>query len=264
VSVDTSNQSVQGAATPSTGLLKPEHVAYLEKRAVPEQFAIAAGLKSVDIKAAAKFLGFEPSAGGIQIPYTESDPTYSRLRCDATEGARFLAPKGREVPVHIACPAAREPSTPLYVVEGPVKALALANAGFPAVGLGGVSTTLENDHTTKKLNSSWSVVPLKGRKVVVVFDAGRNTNAAVARAEARLALALERAGAKVFVAELPPDPEGEDWGPDDFIKTYGSAELRKVLNAARPANPIDAVKNMTRNIQGDTLASLAGALHAVS
>ncbi|MBK6536157.1 MAG: DUF3854 domain-containing protein [Deltaproteobacteria bacterium] len=72
-------------------------------------------------------------------------------------------------------------SSTLHVVEGPIKALALAAVGLAAVGLGGTGTCLVDKGGHRSLNQSWERVELAGRSVTVVFDAGRRTNANVAR-----------------------------------------------------------------------------------
>ncbi|KYF70805.1 hypothetical protein BE15_30305 [Sorangium cellulosum] len=136
-----------------------------------------------------------------------------------------------------------EGSAPIHVVESPGKALALQHHGWDAVGLGGVQTTLtKKDY---KLNESWNVVALYRREVVIVSDAGRAWNADVARAEARLAMALEQAGAKVRLAALPPREGGGDQGPDDFLAASGNSELRKVLDAAVAADPVARAKSVS-------------------
>lgn len=238
-----SKQVVDTAPRPGASQsLRPEHVAYLEARAVPSPLAIRAGLRSVTAEEAEPFLGFNPSSSGLLIPYPDTSPVYARLRLDEAHGARFLAAKGQAVPVYIPTNRALDVAETLYVVEGPIKALALCNAKFPAVGLGGTSTTLEETHGARKLNDSWARIPLQRRRVVLVFDAGRRTNPNVARDEARLAVALERAGANVLVADLPPGPAGGDWGPDDFLKSRGPDELRLVLATARPADPVEVLQ----------------------
>ncbi|WP_437840033.1 DUF3854 domain-containing protein [Sorangium sp. So ce1153] len=136
-----------------------------------------------------------------------------------------------------------EGSAPIHVVESPGKALALQHHGWDAVGLGGVQTTLtKKDY---KLNESWNVVALFRREVVIVSDAGRAWNADVARAEARLAMALELAGAKVRLAALPPREGGGDQGPDDLLAASGNSELRKVLDAAVAADPVARAKSVS-------------------
>ena len=67
--------------------LLPEHIAYLEARAVTADAAIAAGLRSVTAEEAAKVLGFpRVSSGGLMIPYPPPLNLH-RLRMDQGRGA---------------------------------------------------------------------------------------------------------------------------------------------------------------------------------
>ncbi len=239
--------------------LLPQHVAYLTARAVPSALAIEAGLISVDGSTAAHLLNRTRalSCGGLAIPYPAHDKGYCRVRLDEPhDGAKFLAPAGREVPIY--CPPVRSVGTdePLVVVEGPIKALALVAHGLNAVGLGGTGTTLATKAAHRRLNSSWDQIPLDGRKVVIVFDAGRRMNPNVARDEARLAMALEHAGAVVSVTDLPPAPGGKDWGPDDFLGARGIEELRKVIDSASPADPAGRAETLVNAGRGEHVAAL--------
>lgn len=219
------------------------HIAYLWERAVDPEWAAFAGLRSVTAEEGAKLLGREQPlpCGGIAIPYANV-PGYTRIRLDQAE-PRYLAPAGREVPIYIPPGCQVEGSAPIHVVESPGKALALQDHGWNAVGLGGVQTTLtKKDY---KLNDSWKAVALYRREVVVVSDAGRAWNSDVARAEARMAMALEQAGAKVRLATLPPREDRGDQGPDDFVAASGNSELRKVLDAAMAADPVAHAKSVS-------------------
>ncbi len=218
----------------------PEHQAYLAERGVPLDTAVKAGLRCVGSDEGADRLGTAAPAG-LLIPYSTPDP-YVRLRsCAAAILAgtpKFLAPKGRAVELYI--PPSADLSSPeqIVVTEGPVKALALNSAGFFAVGLGGVDTTLVQGTAEPTLAPTWDTVQVRGRRVVVLFDAGRRLNPRVARAEARLVIALERAGADVVVAELPLRGGAHDQGPDDFLAAQGLDALRPVIEAARVADPV--------------------------
>lgn len=219
---------------------RPEHVTVLSARAIPIEAAVEAGLRSVTPEEAEPHLGFKPSVGGLLIPYPRVERPYARLRLDSGE-LRYLAPKGEDIPVYIGGSDALAASKTLYVVEGPLKALALSAAGLPAVGLGGVWTTLVTENGHEFLNESWQILSLQGRKVVVVFDAGRANNPRVALAEARLGLALEKAGADVYVTSLPLDG-GRDQGPDDLLAAQGRDALQKVLARQVPADPVRLVQ----------------------
>lgn len=226
--------------------ISPAHVEILEKRSIPLDVGLKAGLRSVTAEEAKAHLGFKPSSGGLLIPYPGTE--YARLRCD--EGsARYLAPTGKEVPVYVATDRVRDPVETIYVVEAPLKALALSAAGFPAVGLGGVATTLAKGTPLHLLNDSWRAISPAGRRVVVCFDAGRATNIRVAQAEARLVIALEIAGAEVLVAELPLDA-GHDQGPDDFLTKMGRDALAGILGRARPADPVAHLSSLLGGANG--------------
>ncbi len=231
-------------ATASVITLRDTHIQYLAARAVPEDVALAAGLSSVDGTEGARLLGWDHPlrCAALAIPYPNVEPLYHRLRLDEPiDGARFFTEKGREVPVYVTDLAATVMGE-IYVVEGPIKALALAAHGLAAVGLGGTGTTLTTNGVVRALNKSWERLGLDGRDVTVVFDAGRRTNPNVARDEARLVMALEQAGARVRVADLPSGAGGKDQGPDDFLAARGIDALRTVLAAAEPADPAARVR----------------------
>lgn len=215
------------------------HAEYLQERAVELSFAVQAGLQSVDAETGAHVLGLSGplESGGLAIPYPACD--YVRVRMDSG-GAKFMSPVDKSVPIYVppGCPIASVES--LAVVEGPVKALSLQGHGIHAIGLGGTGTCLTTDGD-RRLNESWGALTVRGRRIVIVFDSNRTTNPNVARDEARLAIALERAGADVRLAALPHHPNGEAWGPDDYLAHHGVAGLQAVIAAAVPADPVKRV-----------------------
>ena len=220
--------------------LTAEHVEYLRARAVPVNVAVKAGLRSVSAEEAGRLLGRRgPTASpGLAIPYPDISPPRWRVRLDQpANGARYLCETGLEVPIYLP-PIEGGEDRPTIIVEGPVKALALAAAGFRAVGLGGTSTTLTKDEEPRRLNESWKGAAVRNKAVVIVFDSDRTANRSVARDEAALAIALETDGAKVRVAVLPAGPDGKSWGPDDFLAGRGVEALQTVIDSAHPADPI--------------------------
>lgn len=228
---------------PTKNILSERHRTYLSERAVdPDLAAYAAGLKTVSAEDGARSLGLgRPlSSEGLLVPYPNV-PDYVRVRLD---DGRYLVPAMREVPIYIPTQCEREGARPLVVVEGPVKALALVEHGLNPIALGGVATTLAKDGT---LNDSWQVLGLVRREVVLLFDANRGSNIAVARAEARLAVALEREGARVRLAALPLRDDGGDQGPDDFVASHNGDPtlLEAILLAAVPADPVELAKGVT-------------------
>lgn len=220
------------------------HVDYLVERAIRPADAARAGLCSVDAREAARMLGRNTplTAGGLAIPYPGTDPPYVRVRMDAGTD-RYLAPAHLPVPIYVPPGFDLQGTDAFAIVEGPVKALALQQQGIDAVGLGGTSTCLTTDGD-RRLNEPWQRLRLLGRRAVILFDSNRLTNPCVARDEARLASALDRAGAAAYVAQLPHDERGEAWGPDDFISRRGAQALREVIHAAHPADPVAHVKSI--------------------
>ncbi len=267
--------SSTSTVTPPCVAFSTEHEEYLAARGIPLEVAAAAGLKSVNGAQAAKLVGFaRPIASdGLAIPYEGMAQEYTRVRNNDPEaaGCRFFAPTGREVPLYRvpsavsaaaaalrATQAAAPPPAPqtagaapvmpawcpppaglsnvMFVVEGPIKAIALAAAGVDCRGLGGVSTTLTGKGEDVRLNSSWPAV--KGRTITICFDAGTAVNPGVARAQGRLVHALQRADATVLVAKLPLGVNGCDQGPDDYLAKQGAAALWNVLGQAVDGPPL--------------------------
>jgi len=230
--------------------LLPTHEAYLQARGIPIELALRAGLHSVNETAAARVLGRDAAlpCGGIAVPYgpLTDGGLYWRVRLDKPlHDARWLAPSHRPVPIYIppiASDRVLDASTTLLVVEGPPKALAMCAAGYTAVALGGVDTTLVT--MGRKLGPSWSTIKLQARKTIILFDAGRAINQRVARAEARLADALTATGAIVAIAALPL-ADGKDQGPDDYLARHGRDALAAIIDAAKPADPVERARGET-------------------
>jgi DNA polymerase I-like protein with 3'-5' exonuclease and polymerase domains len=249
-----------GGATKETGAkqLAPQHIEYLRARAVPLDVALKAGLRSVSAEEAGRLLERKgPAPGpGLAIPYLDISPPQWRIRLDnPADGARYLCEARREVPVYIPS-VLPEDDRPTIVVESPVKALALAAAGFRAIALGGTPTTLTKDEDPRRLNDTWKRLPVKDRPFVVLFDSDRGTNPSVARDEGVLAHALELAGANVTIAPLPPNPSGEPWGPDDFLAARGTQALKEVVENAYPADPVVRARSISPESAADLLDDL--------
>lgn len=117
---------------------------------------------------------------------------------------KYLQPKG-SVPrlyfVRSVLTAALSAAGPLWVVEGPKKAITAGQLGLPAVGITGI----EGWHArgSRRLLYDFDAVPLAGRLVKVVPDGDVRTNPAVERGAAGLAAALEQRGAEVRIVLLP-------------------------------------------------------------
>jgi predicted P-loop ATPase len=319
--------------TPETlaNKLNSEHQQVLRDRAIPIDFALKHGLRSIDLREAKDFqkrnkldspwpnLPMHPVTGML-IPYTKclDGIPRCRVRSDTTEyvkpGPMDGSHHGEEtvqVPRYI-CQAnvgvvpyitdevfavGGDTTTPLYVVEAPLKALCLCAHGYLAIGLGGV---IAGGHDPVVLGGLREIVVhpelqrirWKGRLVYVVFDAGVSDgdqpgNPMVALGAAYVAKALGDLGADVRLVRIPyyhpqqSNPEeGRFWtatdqGPDDYIARNGIELFKKLVDEAVVADPaarmqkaLDAVAadEPTRKpkVAGDLLRALffAATLHA--
>lgn len=108
-----------------------------------------------------------------------------------------------------SAPLSEDTSVPLFIVEAPIKALALASHRFPAIAVAGVEAGfLDTAQSLKKngvlvLQSELGRIAWNGRKVFICYDAGIWNNAAVARGAARLATVLQAEGADPWLVLLP-------------------------------------------------------------
>lgn len=227
----------------------PQHQEYLAARAVPLELAKKAGLVSVSKSEAEQLLGFgyPGKSGGLWIPYPGADD-FGRLRLDEPfqgkngKPTRYLTPKEEVRPYLPSMIPAEDWSVPkqtIYIVESPIKALALVAVGLLAVGLAGVRTGHKKGAPVHCLHPILFALRHWFQCIVVIlFDAGRAISEEVRAAEKRQAELYASAGAEVLVAELPLTQEGKDQGPDDFLKKHGAEALRQVLQRAKPFSEV--------------------------
>jgi Domain of unknown function (DUF3854) len=222
--------------------LKPEHKGYLTARAVSLDIAKRAGLVSVFANEAKEVFDLGHN-DGLLIPYPGAD-RFARLRLDKPfkgkngKPQRYMTPKGEDVRPYLSPIIAdvwQDAAQPLYIVEGPIKALALIGVGLAAIGLAGVRTGHQKGAPVSRLHDEvFAKVKLSHRRVVILFDAGKATNKDVLAAEKKQAELYAAAGAQVFIATLPLTDDGKDQGPDDFLAARGVEALTAIIDAAKP------------------------------
>jgi Domain of unknown function (DUF3854) len=134
----------------------------------------------------------------------------------------------------------------LWVTEGPKKVDALTSRGEPTVGIIGVWNFAEPGSKSKVPLACWNHVRLRGRRVIIVYDADARTNPDVQEALRRLVTMLEALGATVLVAYLPVVNGDDKAGVDDYLAGGGTvAELRLM---AAPYQPVDVgAERMSRD-----------------
>jgi putative DNA primase/helicase len=129
----------------------------------------------------------------------------------------------------------------LLITEGEKKTLALWQAGHQVVGLGGVWNWCEKAEGYKRLKESRPIADLDKvtwkRPVIILFDSDGHDNYKVRQAAFRLARELAERGAKVSILFLPPGPNGEKVGVDDYLVAHGPEAFRDLLAQAWPFDP---------------------------
>jgi hypothetical protein len=125
----------------------------------------------------------------------------------------------------------------LWITEGCKKVDSLASRGEPAVGFIGVwNMAVPKTKGTVPL-PCWQHVRLRGRRVIIVFDADARTNPDVQEALRRAVKMLEGLGAIVLVVYLPAVNGDGKAGVDDFLAAGGTvAELRLMAAPYEPVN----------------------------
>lgn len=215
--------------------------AYLKARGLTLTDADKAGLKAIDA-ATAKAMAFNYHDDGTLIPYfhpflpNKQLDTIRRLRlfkpAISREGkeVRYVQPAGSSAEAYFTRrkdweSIAGDVKQIIDIVEGEVKALALAKIGLITIGLGGV-----NSYGGETLTPLLNLVVWKGRDVFINFDSDAETKPGVKAARNSLARILTARGAIVRTPILPNVIPGGKTGVDDFIVREGAKaflELRK-------------------------------------
>lgn len=120
----------------------------LNRPGITRETLIASGIRHVTSEDGKALIGY--AASGLAIPYTTpaghplevSGRPFYRIRVDEPRGAKYLSPKDSGAQLYI--PKSHRAQTTLIVTEGEFKALSLCEAGFFAVGLGGITSALHD------------------------------------------------------------------------------------------------------------------------
>ncbi|MGY5634153.1 phage/plasmid primase, P4 family [Streptomyces sp. UC1A3] len=131
--------------------------------------------------------------------------------------------------------AVRTVSAPLWITEGVKKADSLASKGLPVVSLSGVFNWRSRLGTL----GDWEDIPLKGRTIVICFDADARHNRMVLMAMRRLGMWLESKGAAdIRYLIVPEEVDGVPVkGVDDFFHAGGTLDgLRGAATTEMPSD----------------------------
>jgi len=129
-----------------------------------------------------------------------------------------------------------DPTIPLIITEGELKAAKACKEGFPTIAVGGVWAwrSVNQGHTWLP---SLDFPVWYGRHVYICFDADYHGNANVSRALIALAEELVDRGAHPHLAITPEVAEIEKTGIDDFL-TYGGKDANEQFALMLHASPM--------------------------
>lgn len=132
-------------------------------------------------------------------------------------------------------PIRTDPSEPILITEGELKAAKATAEGFPTIGLGGVYNFRSSSQGVFFLPEleqfNWD-----RRRVTIVYDSDYASNPMICHAINALAEELQERGALAHVATLENvyDDENRKTGLDDFLVEKSDKELIEVLKHAEP------------------------------
>lgn len=216
-------------------------------------------------------LPIHPQYAGFKIPYFtldgKLDPAFFRFRFTQTKPStgfaavadepekprRYAQPSGTPCGVYLPPllsdtwrEIALEPTVPLLVTEGELKAAAGCVHLGPTIGLGGVfnwkSKKQHQDFLPILEDFVWA-----DRLVNLCFDSDITTNVMVMMAASHLARALARRGAKVIWTQLPAGPNGKQ-GLDDVMYLEGVSAVTDAIAQATELGPGIALHELNTEV----------------
>lgn len=200
-----------------------------------------AGVRHVDEVEAFAAVGFK--ASGLLIPYRDESGEalvvnghpFFRLRLDVPTGsAKYLSPadSGCQLFIPPGLAALLKPGCTLGIVEGEFKALALIEAGFPCVGIGGITSACPRDKVTREPALLPALAALiqstKPARIAFIGDSDTALIHDFAREAVKLAALIS---VPVVLPRIPMDAPGK--GPDDLREAWGNefaAKWQDILN----------------------------------
>lgn len=205
--------------------------------------------------------GLRTEGGALVIPYRDLDGRldgFARRRPHDGKPAKYVQPKGTPLRAYLpvgSLAGLRDTGSAVFITEGEKKALALAQHGWAAVGIGGFWCGCEkNAGGGHELIDDLAAIDWTGRQVYIVFDwdPKESTRRDAGAAERRLAAVLRAAGAgKVHSVDLPPGPGDTKQGVDDYLVANGREAFEELVEQASVVASINAINVMPGTRPGD-------------
>ena len=191
----------------------PDHLSDLQASGLTDATIEAAGVYTVPPDEIGKKLG-RLSNGLVSVlafPYPEcvGFERYKVWWNEGKDGPKYLQKLGTSNRLYLPPTVELEGNSPLIVVEGEKKALAVWQCGFQVVGIGGVWDWCERGKGYKRPKGQRPIPDLDQvnwrRPVTILFDSDGYSNPNVRRAAFRLARELAGRGAKVKILFIPDE-----------------------------------------------------------
>ncbi|MBX3397702.1 MAG: DUF3854 domain-containing protein [Gemmataceae bacterium] len=170
---------------------------------------------------------------------------------------KYERPKGSKCRLYFVRQLAgkyADKNEPLIITESELKALSAASNGFAAVGISGVDGWGKARKTAadgtkigpRQLLDDFKKLNLRGRTLRIIFDSDVATNENVARATKALTNCLRDAGASVTIIPLPPGPNSEKQGLDDYLFRHGAEALQKLIDETEAGSTKETTSAATK------------------
>jgi hypothetical protein len=229
--------------------LSDSHRRQLKASDISDEVAAARGYLTIRRRSEVpdEFADWQRRLGLLVPTYSPDDKTAGhQLRPDKPikrkngDTPKYETPVGSRITLDVnplMLEAVRHGDGELWITEGCKKVDSLASRGEPAVGFIGVwNMAVPKTKGTVPL-PCWQHVRLRGRRVIIVFDADAQTNPSVQEALRRAVTMLESLGAVVLVVYLPAVNGDGKAGVDDYLAAGGTVkELRLMAAAYQPVD----------------------------
>jgi hypothetical protein len=229
----------------------PQHRDKLAASAIAEDVIEERGYRSAERKVELRDLGFgeaqrRPPALVIPVCPVLGDPFFQARSDDPRLNAngkaiKYETPSGVRMALD-AHPRIRDklddPSIPLFITEGILKADSAVSRGLCCVALLGVwNWRGTNEKGGKVALADWEAIALNGRRVYIAFDSDVMQREEVAQALNRLAAFLDAKSADVYFVYLPALDGGVKCGLDDYFASEKSVDDLLACATAKRRDP---------------------------